>query len=137
MISYYAEILPLSSKRDDGDARSSNKGQNRILRPKLIRIKSGIIHGWEEVAAIFFFFSKWRPARGRSCRRPAKIETVCHRGHMSQIWCFWKNLNQKSLSSLTTTITHDLSKRRKRSSKGSGGNLYYRHRVVNGRDTKI
>ena len=47
------------------------------------------------------FFSKWRPARGRSSWRSAKIETVCHRGHMSQIWCFWKNLNQKPLSSLT------------------------------------
>ena len=53
------------------------------------------------MAAILGFFSKWRPARGRSSWRPAKIETVCQRGHMSQIWCFWKNLNQKSLSSLT------------------------------------
>ena len=48
-----------------------------------------------------WFFSKWRPARGRSSWRSAKIETVYHSGHMSQIWCFWKNLNQKSLRSLT------------------------------------
>ena len=48
-----------------------------------------------------WFFSKWRTARGRPSWRPSKIETVCHRGHMGQIWCFWKNLNQKSLSSLT------------------------------------
>ena len=48
-----------------------------------------------------WFFSKWRPARGRSSWRSAKIETVSHSGHMSQIWCFWKNLNQKSLRSLT------------------------------------
>ena len=41
-----------------------------------------------------WFFSKWRPARGRSSWRSAKIETVYHSGHMSQIWCFWKNLNQ-------------------------------------------
>ena len=54
MITHYAEILPLSSNRDDRDARSYNKGQNRILRPKL-HIKSGIIHVWAEVAAILFF----------------------------------------------------------------------------------
>ena len=58
----------------------------------------------------WFFLSKWRPARGRSSWRPAKIETVGHRGHMSQIWCFWKNLNQKSLSSLTIwkTLTNEI-----------------------------
>ena len=50
----------------------------------------------------WFFSSKWRPARGRSSWRSAKIETVCHRGHVSQMWCFWKNLNQKSLRSLTS-----------------------------------
>ena len=54
MIIYYAKILPLSSKRDDHDARSQNKRQNRILRPKL-HLKSGIIHVWAEVAAILFF----------------------------------------------------------------------------------
>ena len=54
MITYFAEILPLSSKRDDRDARSYNKGQNRIPRPKL-QLKSGIIHVWAEVAAILVF----------------------------------------------------------------------------------
>ena len=63
MISYYAEILPLSSKRDDGDARSSNKGQNRILRPK-VRLKIGIIHVWAELAAIFGFFQNGGPLGG-------------------------------------------------------------------------
>ena len=55
MVTYYAEILPLFSKRDDRDARSQNKGQNRIIRPK-VHLKSGIIHVWAEVAAIFFLF---------------------------------------------------------------------------------
>ncbi len=71
MITHYAEILPLSSNRDDRDARSYNKGQNRILRPKL-HIKSGIIHVLAEVAAILFFFSKMAARQGALVLAPSK-----------------------------------------------------------------
>ena len=40
---------------------------------------------------------------GRPSWRPSKIEKVWFGQHMCQIWCFWKNLNQKSLTAPTIT----------------------------------
>ena len=43
----------------------------------------------------FFLLQNGGPLLGaRLGARQKSIETVYHRGHMNQLWCFWKNLNQ-------------------------------------------
>ena len=56
-------------------------------------------------------FRQYCGPRGRPSWRPSKIEKVWFGQHMCQIWCFWKNLNQKSLTALTiiasVSIAHE------------------------------
>ena len=49
--------------------------------------------------AIWIFFNG-SPLGGRHSWRPAKIKTVCYRGHVCRFSRFWKKLNQKSLGLL-------------------------------------
>ena len=41
-----------------------------------------------------FDFCQYGGPRGRPSRRPSKIEKGWYDRHLSQIWCYWKNLNQ-------------------------------------------
>ena len=71
-----------------------------------------IIHDCGSFVFCYFYpggghigFRQYGGRRGRPSWRPSKIEKVWFGQHMCQIWCFWKKLNQKSLTALTITAS--------------------------------
>ena len=107
----YSTITKITLGRHWAVTLTSNHLNNIIIRFPLPKIPhtSGIIHD----SMPFWFFSlqliskpdgghigfrQYGGPSGHSSWRPSKIEKVWIGQHACQIWCFWKNLNQKSLT---------------------------------------